>query len=257
MRRFEGKVVAVTGAGRGIGRAIALRFAQEGANIGVFDVTTPDETRVLCEDAGATVLAQRMDVASSLDIEKGVRALLAKWGRVDVWVNNAGVFDNTATVELGEDQWERIIKINYTAMFLCAKAVIPMMAAQSSGRIINISSMAAKVAFEKEAAYCSSKAAVLGLTRALAAELGPLGITVNAVCPGPIETEMLKSTYQALANEFGVTLEDWREKVRQTIPVRRFGLPAEVAALVAFLASEEAAFINGQAINIDGGMVFY
>jgi NAD(P)-dependent dehydrogenase (short-subunit alcohol dehydrogenase family) len=125
------------------------------------------------------------------------------------------------------------------------------------GRIINMSSMAGKMAYPKEIAYCSTKAAVLGLTRALAAEFGPHGITVNAICPGPIRTEMLKNTYQALADEFEVSLEEWENRVLETIPVGRFGVPAEVAALTAFLASDEAGFINGQAINIDGGMVFY
>jgi NAD(P)-dependent dehydrogenase (short-subunit alcohol dehydrogenase family) len=142
-------------------------------------------------------------------------------------------------------------------MYLCAQAVIPHMLKNRWGRFINLSSMAGKMAYPKEIAYCSTKAAVLGLTRALAIELGPQGITANAICPGPIQTEMLRNTHQNLAEEHGVTLADWDAQVLKTIPVGRFGEPEDVAALAVFLASDEAGFINGQAINIDGGMVFY
>ena len=150
-----------------------------------------------------------------------------------------------------------MIEVNYKSMFLCAQAITPHLLAQRWGRIINIASMAAKVAFPNEVAYCSSKSAVVGLTRALAVELGPHGVTVNAICPGPVDTEMLRHTYQNLADSYNVTLDEWYDKILDTIPVGRFGQPDDVAGLVAFLASDDAAFINAQAINIDGGMVFY
>jgi 3-oxoacyl-[acyl-carrier protein] reductase len=257
MKRFEGQTVGITGAGRGIGQAAAVRFAQEGANIALMDIGDLTGSARLCESFGAEVLALPLDVLSGEDIRAAVDRIVERFGGIDIWVNNAGIFDNTATVDLVEADWDRISGINYKAMYLCAQAVIPFMQAKGRGRIINMSSMAGKMAYPKEIAYCSTKAAVLGLTRALAVELGPQGITANAICPGPIQTEMLKNTHQLLADEFQVSLADWEARVIETIPVGRFGQPAEVAALIAFLASEEAGFINGQAINIDGGMVFY
>lgn len=257
MRGLEGKVAAVTGAAGGIGQAIALRLAQEGAKVAVLDIQATDATVAACREADADVLGLSLDVTSKGQIISVVKQIKDSLGIVDIWVNNAGVFDNTATVELSEDLWDRVSDINYKAMYLCAQAVIPGMLEKGWGRFVNMSSMAGKMAYPKEIAYCSTKAAVLGLTRALAIELGSHGITANAICPGPIDTDMLSNTHQKLADEFGVTLADWDRQVIETIPVGRLGKPEEIASLAAFLSSDEAAFINGQAINIDGGMVFY
>lgn len=257
MKRFENKVAVVTGAAQGIGAAIATRFAREGASVAVLDMQDTDTTVQACNRAGGKAMGISVDVAAGSSIESAVIDILAAWGGIHIWVNNAGIFDDTPLTELSEARWDRVSDVNYKSMFLCAQQVAPHMLAQQWGRLINIASMAAKVAFPNEAAYCSTKSAVVGLTRALAVELGPHGITANAICPGPIYTDMLKSTHQALANRHNTTLEAWDAKILETIPVGRFGRPADVAGLVAFLASDDAAFINGQAINIDGGMVFY
>jgi 3-oxoacyl-[acyl-carrier protein] reductase len=257
MTRFSNKVAVVTGAAQGIGLAIALRLAQEDAAIALLDLQDTAAAAAACRAAGADCLAPTVDVSSRESIAAAVAEIESQWGRIDIWVNNAGMFDNTPLGELAEERWDRIVAVNYKSMFLCSQLAAPYMLARGWGRIINLASMAAKVAFAAETAYCSSKAAVLGLTRALAVELGPHGITANAICPGPIKTEMLRSTYQHLADQNGVTLAEWEAKMLEGIPVGRFGQPADVAALVAFLASDEAGFINGQSINIDGGMVFY
>jgi NAD(P)-dependent dehydrogenase (short-subunit alcohol dehydrogenase family) len=257
MQRFIANVAVVTGAARGIGQAIALRLAQEGARVAVLDRADLSQTAALCRQAGAEVITRTLDVSQRQDIVAAVQAILAAWGRIDVWVNNAGVFDDTPLIELSEDRWQQVIDVNTKAMFLCCQAAAPTMLTQGRGRIVNLASMAAKIAFPNEIAYCSSKAAVLGLTRALAVELGPHGITVNAICPGPIDTDMLSHTHQRLADQHGVSLADWQARILETIPIGRYGRPADVAALAAFLASDEASFINAQAINIDGGMVFY
>ncbi|MGQ9841150.1 MAG: SDR family NAD(P)-dependent oxidoreductase [Anaerolineae bacterium] len=257
MTRFNDKVAVVTGAAQGIGLAIALRLAQEGAAVALLDLQDTAAAADACRAAGADCLARAVDVSSRESLAAAVEAIAGRWGRLDIWVNNAGMFDNTPLEALSEARWDRVIGVNYGGMFLCSQLATPFMRKQRWGRIINIASMAAKVAFANETAYCSSKAAVLGLTRALAVELGPHGITANAICPGPISTEMLRNTYQHLADLNGVTLAQWEAKILEDIPVGRFGRPADVAALAAFLASDEAGFINGQAINIDGGMVFY
>jgi 3-oxoacyl-[acyl-carrier protein] reductase len=257
MRRFEDKVAVVTGAAQGIGQAIALRFAQEGARVAVLDLQDTARTAALCEATGSPAMGLGGDVSHKQSIAAAVSHILAQWGKIDIWVNNAGIFDNTPLTELSEERWDRVANVNYKSMFLCAQLAAPPMLAQRWGRFINLASMAAKVAFPNEVAYCSTKSAVVGLTRALAVELGPHGITVNAICPGPIQTEMLKHTHQSLADQHGTTLADWDAEILKTIPVGRYGQPADVAALAAFLASDDAAFINAQAINIDGGMVFY
>lgn len=257
MRGLKGRVACVTGAAQGIGQEICARLAEEGAHVAVMDIRDTTKTVERCTQLGVEALGFLLDVRDKKQIHAVVQEIFKQWGRIDIWVNNAGIFDNTATVDVSEELWDRVSDINYKSMFLCAQAVIPIMEKNQWGRFVNLSSMAGKMAYSEEVAYCSSKAAVLGLTRALAVELGPKGITANAICPGPIETEMLRNTYQHLADLNGVTLEEWCDSILKTIPVNRFGKPADVAALVAFLASEEAGYINGQAINIDGGLVFY
>ena len=257
MKGLKGKVACVTGAAQGIGQEICVRLAEEGANVAVMDIRDTTITVERCQQLNVGAQGLMLDVRDKNQIHAVVQQIYDQWGRIDIWVNNAGIFDNTATVDVSEELWDRVSDINYKSMFLIAQVVIPIMEKQQWGRFINLSSMAGKMAYSEEIAYCSTKAAVLGLTRALAVELGPKGITANAICPGPIETEMLRNTYQHLADINGVTLEEWCDSILKTIPVGRFGKPADVAALVAFLASEQAGFINGQAINIDGGLVFY
>ncbi len=258
MRRFTGRVAVITGAAQGIGQACALRLAQEGAAVAILDLSDTACTVDACQATGAACVGLRVDVSSRQSLTEAVAAIAARWNdRIDIWVNNAGMFDNTPLEGLTDERWDKVIAVNYKSMFLCAQLAAPYMVARRWGRIINIASMAAKVAFPDETAYCSSKAAVLGLTRALAIELGPQGITANALCPGPIRTAMLRATYQCLADQHGVPLEEWEADVLRTIPVGRFGQPSDVAGLVAYLASDDAGFMNGQAINIDGGMVFY
>jgi len=257
MRGLSGKVAGVTGAARGIGQGICKRLAEEGCLVAAMDTLSTDETVEICSTTGAKAHGYKLDVTNRDQIVQTVQQIVEEWGRLDIWVNNAGVFNKAAVVDLPEEDWDRISDINFKALFLCAQAVIPHMEKNHWGRFINISSISGKMAYPNEIAYTSTKAAVLGLTRALAIELASKGITANAICPGQIRTDMMHNNYINLAKEFGMSLEQWYEKSLKTIPVGRFGLPEDIGALAAFLASEDAGFITGQAITIDGGIVLY
>ena len=272
MRRFEGKVALVTGVGRitGIGAGIARRFAQEGADVAISDICadykdapgygmgsweqlgkTADELRGL----GVKALAIRCDVTNGGEVEAMVDQAVAELGRIDILVNNAGGSPGAAPVMMMEESaWRRTLDINATGAFLCSKAAARRMLAQGEGgKIVNLSSRTAKTPTVYLAAYIAAKKAVIGLTRTMALELGPFGININAVCPGYIDTELMREGHVKMAEAEGVTVDDIVAEKIKKIPLGRAGTPDDVAGVVAFLCSEDAAYMTGQAINISGG----
>jgi len=257
MRRFEGQVAMITGAASGIGRACALRFAQEGANVACldFNVAGNEETAAQCKAAGAQTLAFRCDVARPEDIQASVGVAMAQWGRIDLLVASAGIYTGSPLTEVSLQQWQRLIDINLTGVFLSNKAVAPILMQQRSGSIINISSMAGKTSFPAAAEYSASKSGVIGLTRSVAMELAPYGVTVNAVCPGNTLTEMVRNVAGTVGGRDGLSAQAWLDLRANDCPMKRLAEPWEIAGVVAFLASRDSRYITGQAIEVDGGMV--
>jgi NAD(P)-dependent dehydrogenase (short-subunit alcohol dehydrogenase family) len=246
--RLDGKTGIVTGARRGIGRAIALALAREGATVVVSDISQEDSQKVVDEikRMGRRGLALKCDVSFSNDVEDMVRRTVAEFGRVDILVNNAGIIAYKPFLELTEEDWDRTLNVNLKGQFLCARAAARDMVKNKSGRIINIASISSGgcgIAFPLIAHYTASKGGVGALTEALALELTPLGINVNAICPGAIDTDMAKG-----AKESGQL-----QQVLARIPKGRLGQPQDIANLAVFLASDESDYISGAAIVIDGG----
>ncbi len=240
---FEGRVALVTGAARGMGRATADRLLAAGAKVAVNDVNA-DRIHAVASELGSDALAVPADIADPSAIQTMIRTVTDRFGRLDVLVNNAGIVSPTRFEEIGEQEWLRVLDINVNGTFRCTRAVVPAMKANAYGRIVNFSSTAGKnVSTVGGASYTTSKAAVLGLTRAAAKELAPHGITVNAVCPGMIDTDMLRVAWS----------EEQIQAYVPSIPLGRMGQPAEVAELVCFLVSERAGYITGAALDITGG----
>lgn len=240
---FKGRVALVTGAARGMGRATADRLLAAGAKVAVNDVNA-DRIHAVASELGSDALAVPADVADPSAIQTMIRTVTDRFGRLDVLVNNAGIVSPTKFEEIGEQEWLRVLDINVNGTFRCTQAVVPAMKANAYGRIVNFSSTAGKnVSTVGGASYTTSKAAVLGLTRAAAKELAPHGITVNAVCPGMIDTDMLRVAWS----------EEQIQAYVPSIPLGRMGQPAEVAELVCFLASDRAGYITGAALDITGG----
>ncbi len=283
MAGLESKVALITGAGgmRGIGRATALKLATQGADIALTDVQRapedlpPGEVRRQwrgidsvaeeVEALGRRCLRVWCDLSYSGQIQAMVRQVEAHFGHIDVLVNNARAIigrDRVPVTELREEVWQHFLAINTTAVFLCTKFVGQVMLRQSQGgRIINIASDAAKRGSAMGAAYSASKFAVLGLTQASALDLAPYRITVNAVCPGPVNTDRLSYWERAQAEAQGMPLEEFRARLvaerGKTVPLGRIAESEDVANLVAFLASDEACFITGQGYNVNGGLLFH
>jgi NAD(P)-dependent dehydrogenase (short-subunit alcohol dehydrogenase family) len=247
---FAGRVALITGAARGLGLAAAERFLAGGARV-VINVRRPEQAAAAAarlggsgEGGGERVLVLPGDVASSATVRALVAQALDRFGRLDVLVNNAAAAFSTRFEQIGEEEWRRAVDVNLTAAFLCIQAALPAMKANRYGRVVNLSSTAGKsVSTLGGAHYTASKAGLLGLTRAAAKELGPHGITVNAVCPGLIDTELTRE--HATPEQLAVHA--------RSFPVPRLGTAAEVAELISFLASERAGYITGAAIDINGG----
>jgi len=244
---MKDRVSIVTGGGMGLGKAIGLALAKKGSDVAICDINLESARNVSEEIAsmGRKAIALRVDVSKSSEVKMMVDRVLEEFGRIDILINNAGICQVSSIEELTEEDWDRVMAVNLKSVFLCSKAVMGIMKKQRSGRIVNMGSLAGKVGGVITAAnYSVSKAGVICFTKALAKELAPFGITVNAVAPGVIETQMTRE----------ISKGNW-DTYLKTIPLGWIGAPEDVANAVAFLVSDEARYITGEILDVNGGML--
>jgi 3-oxoacyl-[acyl-carrier protein] reductase len=245
---LSNRVAIVTGSGRGIGQAIALKLAEVGATVVVNDIGQPESLESVAEEIRAMKrqsLAVIADVCSPADVTRLVEAATSNYGGVDILVNNAGITRDQLVMRMSDDDWDTVLNVDLKSAFLCTRAVLRHMLKQRWGRIINIASITGELGNVGQANYASAKAGIIGFTRSVAKEVASRGITANAIAPGAIDTPM---TQQLNENQ--------RQEFLKRIPLGYFGTPRDVAEAVAFLASEEARYITGQVLNVDGGMAW-
>jgi NAD(P)-dependent dehydrogenase (short-subunit alcohol dehydrogenase family) len=253
------KIAIITGAGSGIGQGVAERFAKEGAKLALVDLNEAGlaETAAMVKAAGSESANFTADVSVTADVEQFFAETVERFGRIDIAVNNAGIGNPPAMlVDMTDEGFDRTIAVNLRGVFLCMRAAGRQMIKQGGGgRIITVASQAGKSGFAFLAPYCATKAGVILMSKAMAKEVGAHGITVNAVCPGTIDTPLLRGTLDPILQATGQTLEEWvmKQPGFPPIPLNRVGYPRDVANLITFLASDDADYMTGQAINISGG----
>ncbi len=238
--RFEGKIALITGGARGIGRAIAERLASEGATVWISDINE-QELKKTAEELGCKYVV--MNVAKEEEVVAGIKKIVDEDGRIDLLVNNAGITDDTLLIRMKLEQWKRVIDVNLTGAFLVTREVAKHMIKQRYGRIVNVASVVGEMGNPGQANYAASKAGLIAFTKTIAKELAARNITANAIAPGFVETKMTEALPERVKEEYF-----------KAIPLQRFAKPEEIAALVAFLLSEEASYITGEVIRINGGL---
>jgi 3-hydroxybutyrate dehydrogenase len=256
--KLDNRLTLITGGGRGIGRAIALAFAREGAGV-VVAARSLDQIEAVANEiraSGANAAAIACDVADAASVQRMFSQIRDQFGRgPDILVNNAGIAESATVDKTSDELWQRHIGVNLSGTFFCTRAVVPQMMASGWGRIINIASIAGKTGAPYIAAYSASKHGVLGLTRSVALEVALKGVTVNAICPGYVDTEMTSRGIENITAKTGKNADDALAALKRMSPQNRLVTSEEVAALALLLASEDGRGINGQAINVDGGTV--
>ena len=250
MPGVQGRVALVTGAAQGIGAAVAQRLAADGAKVGVLDLQREAAQAVADEitAAGGTAIGLGADVSKRDQVEAAVATVASEFGGLHILVNNAGVIRDNLLFKMTDDDWSLVMDVHLRGAFLCTQAAQKHMVEAKWGRIVSMSSTSA-TGNRGQANYSTAKAGLQGFTKTLAIELGPFGITANAIAPGFIETAMTKAT----AERLGVTIDQFREGVAASVPVRRGGLPDDIANVVAFFAAEESGYVTGQVLYVDGG----
>lgn len=241
------QVVFVTGGSRGIGKAIALKFAENGYNVAINYVSDKTDTQALekeFQNKGVECLIQKADVSKTDEVETLTKAIIEKFGRIDILVNNAGITRDMLLIRMKEEDFDKVIEINLKGTFITTKAVVPYMMKKRNGRIINISSVVGVAGNAGQCNYSASKAGIIGFTKSVAKELASRNIRANAVAPGFIKTDMTD-----------VLNDEQKNQINSQIPMKRMGTPEDIANAVYFLGSEESSYITGQVLNIDGGMI--
>lgn len=256
---LAGRVAIVTGAGRGIGRATALALARMGADIVVAEVDQAgaEATAAEVKGLGRRVSVVSADVTRRADLTAMAERTRAEFGRIDILVNNAGIYRAAPTLEITEEHWDAIMTVNAKAVFFATQAVLPAMIAQKRGAIVSLASMAGKIGSANNLPYNASKAAVISMTKSFALAHAADGIRANCVCPGFVETDMWSVVARDLGAIAGVSAEEFTRRRVKQVPLGRMERPEDVAEVIAFLASDRAGYVTGQALSVDGGLVMH